>query len=136
MLPPVRPAVLLVDDDRTLLSVLSRRIERAGYNVLTAASGPAALNQLEAGWPALLVIDLMMPEMDGFELAAELHRRSDWREIPVVVITARDLTAADHERLSGFVERVVQKGALDTEGLLTVLRELVQAHLVTPMTTE
>ena len=73
MLPPVRPAVLLVDDDLTLLSVLSRRVSRAGYEVTTANSGPAALKALEGSWPALMVVDLMMPGMDGFELARRIR---------------------------------------------------------------
>src|SRR5918992_1096288 len=71
MLPPVRPAILLVDDDLTLLSAVARRVARAGYEVRTAPSGAAALKMLEGSWPALLVVDLMMPGMDAFELYAE-----------------------------------------------------------------
>ena len=77
MLPPVRPAVLLVDDDPILLSVLSRRVSRAGYDVRTASSGADALKQLEGLWPALLVVDLMMPGMDGFELCRRVKRIAD-----------------------------------------------------------
>ena len=91
MLPPVRPTVLLVDDDRTLLSLLSRRVSRAGYEVRTAASGPAALKQLEGSWPALMVVDLMMPGMDGFELCRRVKQLAD---LPIIVLSAVDASEA------------------------------------------
>src|SRR5688572_30035321 len=91
MLPPVRPAVLLVDDDLTLLSALSRRISRAGYEVRTASSGPQALKQLEASWPALLVVDLMMPGMDGFELCRRVKQLAD---LPIIVLSAVEASEA------------------------------------------
>jgi CheY-like chemotaxis protein len=68
-----------------------------------------------------------MPEMDGFEFLAELRGRSEWRDIPVVVITAKELTGEDRERLNGSVERVLSKGAFTREELLARVRELVAA---------
>jgi CheY-like chemotaxis protein len=67
----------------------------------------------------------MMPEMDGFELAEELRRQEVWRNLPVVVITARDLTPEDQARLSGSVERVLEKGGHGSEALLREVRELL-----------
>jgi two-component system KDP operon response regulator KdpE len=87
MLPPVRPAVLLVDDDPTLLSVLGRRVGRAGFDARTASSGWAALKHLEQSWPALLVVDLMMPGMDGFELCRRVKQIAD---LPIIVLSAVD----------------------------------------------
>ena len=87
MLPAVRPAILLVDDDLTLLSVLSRRLAREGMEVRTAPSGFAALEALEHAWPALLVVDLMMPRMDGFELCRRVKRIAD---LPIIVLSAVD----------------------------------------------
>jgi CheY-like chemotaxis protein len=69
----------------------------------------------------------MMPEMDGFEFIVELRKREAWRHIPVVVITAKDLTDDDRQRLSGSVERVLLKGAFTREELLARVRELVAA---------
>jgi len=64
------------------------------------------------------VLDLMMPEMDGFEFLDELRHRAEWRHIPVVVVTAKDLTVEDHRRLNGEVERVLQKDAPTRDAML------------------
>ena len=129
MLPPVRPAILLVDDDRTLLSVLSRRIERAGYNVITATSGSAALNQLEAGWPALLIIDLMMPEMDGFELARRVKQIAD---LPIIVLSAVDAAEAKVSALELYAEDYVIKPFDPDELVARIQRVLRRAALGSP----
>ena len=106
MLPPVRPAVLLVDDDLTLLSVLSRRVSRAGYEVATANSGPAALKLLEGSWPALMVVDLMMPGMDGFELCRRVKQIAD---LPIIVLSAVDGSEAKVSALELYAEDYVTK---------------------------
>jgi CheY-like chemotaxis protein len=71
------------------------------------------LARLNEFLPDAIVLDLMMPEMDGFEFVDEMRRSSAWRDIPVVIVTARDLTAEDRGRLNGGVERIIQKTALD-----------------------
>jgi two-component system, OmpR family, KDP operon response regulator KdpE len=106
VLPPVRPAVLLVDDDLTLLSAVSRRVSRAGYDVRTASTGAAALKLLEGGWPALLVIDLMMPGMDGFELARRVKQVAD---LPIIVLSAVDASEAKVSALELYAEDYVTK---------------------------
>jgi CheY-like chemotaxis protein len=77
--------------------------------------------------PGMILLDLMMPEMDGFEFIAELRKHEAWRAIPVIVITAKDLTAEDHQRLNGSVERVLQKGAYSRDALLVDVQEMVAA---------
>jgi len=67
----------------------------------------------------------MMPEMDGFEFVAEFRRRDAWRGIPIVVITARDLSLEDREQLNGYVQKILQKGAHGRDQLLAEVRELV-----------
>jgi CheY-like chemotaxis protein len=67
----------------------------------------------------------MMPEMDGFEFAAEFRRHESWRTIPIVVVTARDLSREDRERLNGHVQKILQKGAYGRDALLAEVRELV-----------
>jgi CheY-like chemotaxis protein len=79
--------------------------------------------------PAIILLDLMMPEMDGFEFMGELRTRNGCRMVPVIVITARDLTAEDRERLNGEVSRIIQKGATSTEELLAEVRTLVTRQL-------
>ena len=126
MLPPVRPAVLLVDDDRTLLSVLSRRVSRAGYAVLTAASGPAALKQLENSWPALLVIDLMMPGMDGFELAQRVKQLVD---LPIIVLSAVDASEAKVSALELYAEDYVTK-PFDPDELVARIQRVLRRSAI------
>jgi CheY-like chemotaxis protein len=67
----------------------------------------------------------MMPEMDGFEFVAEFRRHEAWRDVPIVVVTAKDLTRDDRDRLNGYVQRILQKGAYSREQLLAEVRELV-----------
>lgn len=106
MMTPVRPAILLVDDDTSLLGTLSRRLTREGFDVTTAPSGPAALSALERGWPTVVVIDLMMPGMDGMELARRIKRLAD---LPIIVVSA--VTADDSKvgALEEFAEDYVTK---------------------------
>jgi CheY-like chemotaxis protein len=75
----------------------------------------------------LILLDLMMPVMDGFEFVMELRKVKAWREIPIVVVTARDLTEEDRSRLSGEVAGLIQKGGMDRESLLAQLRAQVSA---------
>jgi DNA-binding response OmpR family regulator len=106
MLPAIRPAVLLVDDDPNLLSVLSRRLSREGLEVRTAPSGVAALASLERGWPAMLIVDLMMPGMDGFELCRRVKRIAD---LPILVLSAIDASESKVRALEQYAEDYVIK---------------------------
>jgi DNA-binding response OmpR family regulator len=106
MLPAVRPVVLLVDDDPTLLPVLARRLARDGFEVSTASSGQAALRHLEEAWPSLLVIDLMMPHMDGFELCRRVKRIAD---LPIIVLSAVDASEAKVRALQEYAEDYITK---------------------------
>jgi DNA-binding response OmpR family regulator len=106
MLPALRPAVLLVDDDLNLLSVLSRRLSREGLEVRTAPSGVAALASLERGWPAMLIVDLMMPGMDGFELCRRVKRIAD---LPIIVLSAVDASESKVLALEQYAEDYITK---------------------------
>jgi CheY-like chemotaxis protein len=121
--------VLVVDDDAEVRQLLRRMLESEGYAVVEAENGQVALARLHDGSPSLILLDLMMPEMDGFEFVTELRRHEGWRAIPVVVITARDLSREDRERLNGHVEKVLQKGTYDRDQLLAEVSELVAASV-------
>ena len=129
MLPPVRPAVLLVDDDLTLLSVLSRRVSRAGYDVRTANSGSAALKQLDEAWPALMVIDLMMPGMDGFELSRRVKQIAD---LPIIILSAVDASEAKVSALEHYAEDYVTKPFDPDELVARIQRVLRRASIGSP----
>lgn len=102
----MRPAILLVDDDPTLLPLLARRLVREGYQVRTALSGRAALASLEQAWPALVIIDLMMPGMDGFELCRRVKRIAD---LPIIILSAVDASEAKVRALETYAEDYITK---------------------------
>lgn len=124
MLPALRPAILLVDDDPTLLSVLARRLAREGFDVRTAASGQAALKALDRSWPALVVADLMMPGMDGFELCRRIKRIAD---LPIIVLSAVDAGEAKVRALEEYAEDYVTKPFNPDELVARVQRVLRRA---------
>ncbi len=117
--------VLLVEDDDTTREMMRELLVREGWTVDEAANGRVALERLAGPRPDLILLDLMMPEMDGFEFSHRLRERPEWRNIPVVVLTARDLTEADRRRLNGDVEKIVQKGLWDHAALLDEMQRLV-----------
>ncbi|AHF90040.1 histidine kinase [Opitutaceae bacterium TAV5] len=120
---PDRPRTALVIDDlpdnRAMLATL---LSREGWQVVEAADGRAGLDAFAAGRPALILLDLMMPVMDGFEFLRELRSREDGRDVPVVVVTAKELTPEENNLLRACVENIVQKGAVSHEELLADIR--------------
>ncbi|MDH4334659.1 MAG: response regulator transcription factor, partial [Chloroflexota bacterium] len=128
-MPAIRPAILLVDDDATLLSVLSRRLVHEGYDVQTAPSGPHALKLLERSWPQLLVVDLMMPGMDGFELCARVKRIAD---LPIIVLSAVDASEAKVRALEEYAEDYITKPFNPDELVARVQRVMRRASAGRP----
>jgi PAS domain S-box-containing protein len=120
--------VLVVDDDPETRTMLRRLLEKEGWDVTEAENGRIALERIEKAEPSLILLDLMMPEMDGFEFLDELRRNSGRSGIPTVVITAKDLTEQDRNRLNGGVDKIVQKGAHDRDDLLAQVRGLVASY--------
>jgi CheY-like chemotaxis protein len=122
--------ILVVEDDAATREMLRRVLQKEDWAVIEAENGRAALERVAERRPDLILLDLMMPEMDGFEFLEELRRHGQWRSIPVVVVTAKELTNEDRQRLNGYVERVIQKGAYTGDGLLAEVRRLVGAFTV------
>jgi CheY-like chemotaxis protein len=120
--------VLVVEDNAAMRDMLGRVLAKEGWGVVEAVNGQEALERLAEHRPELILLDLMMPEMDGFAFVEELRHQEAWRSIPIVVITAKDLTPDDHRRLNGYVERILRKGAYSPEELLREVRDLVTAR--------
>ncbi|HXV85342.1 MAG TPA: response regulator, partial [Gemmatimonadales bacterium] len=120
-------SALLIEDDRATREMLRRILDKEGWGVLQAENGRVGLEQLVAHQPDLIILDLMMPEMDGFTFLEAKRASQAWRDIPVVVITARDLTPEDRQRLNGGVQQVVRKGSTGGLDLLQEVRSLVAA---------
>ena len=117
--------VLLVEDDVEARNIMASTLEKAGWKVSEASNGQEALDMMPAVQPHLILLDLMMPVMDGFGFLAEMRTRPEWEHIPVIVITAKDLTKEDRNRLSGCVEEVLEKNAYTREQLLQHVHEAV-----------
>jgi len=115
--------VLVVEDDDTTRTLMERILTSANIPVITAANGKQALQQLSKQKPSVILLDLMMPEMDGFEFANRLREESGLADIPVVILTAKELTREDRIKLHNRVKAIFQKGAYGQEKLLTEIRK-------------
>jgi CheY-like chemotaxis protein/anti-sigma regulatory factor (Ser/Thr protein kinase) len=117
--------VLVVDDNPEVRDVLRRAFAQEGWNVAEAVNGREALERLAQAMPSLILLDLMMPVMDGFEFVMQVRKEPAWRAIPIVVVTAKDITDEDRQRLQGSVVGLVEKRGFGREELLAQIRELV-----------
>jgi len=117
--------VLLVEDDKDQRERLRGWLQGEQWVVQESANGREALTRLQADKPDVILLDLMMPEMDGFAVVAALQKEPRWRDIPVIVITARDLDAKDRERLNSGVQSVLVKETFRPADLVERIRRLV-----------
>jgi PAS domain S-box-containing protein len=120
--------VLIVDDDPSTRDTLRQMLDREGFEVAEAENGRVALEKVTHRRPSAILLDLMMPEMDGFEFVANLRGREEWRDIPVVVLTAKDVTHQDRLRLDRHVARVIQKDEHGIDTVLAEVRDLLRAR--------
>jgi signal transduction histidine kinase/CheY-like chemotaxis protein len=120
--------VLLVEDDELQRERVRGWLEGQQWSVQEAANGREALARLQADKPDVILLDLMMPEMDGFAVVAALQKEAGWRDIPVVVITSRDLDAKDRERLNSGVQSVLVKETFRPADLVERIRRLVSTQ--------
>jgi adenylate cyclase len=122
--PPTR--VLLVEDDPVQRERVRSWLEGQEWIVQEAANGREALARLQEEKPDLILLDLMMSEMDGFAVVAALQKEPGWRDIPVIVITARDLDAKDRDRLDSGVQSIMVKEMFRPADLVDRIRRLLR----------
>jgi CheY-like chemotaxis protein len=116
---------LVVDDDGTIRSLFRRTLEADGWTVAEAANGADALDRVAEQQPRVILLDLMMPVMDGFDFLLRYRSLKGCASTPIIVITAKDLSDEDRQRLNGGVERIIEKGGLTKEQLLAHVRGLM-----------
>jgi signal transduction histidine kinase/CheY-like chemotaxis protein len=117
--------LLLVEDDVDTRSMMARILSAAGWAVTEASNGREALDALAHETPDLILLDLMMPVMNGFDFLVELRASPEWRDVPVIVATAMDMTPEDRRRLNGSVEQVLSKGSYSRDQLIDAIRGAV-----------
>ena len=129
-LVPVRDGyILVVEDDEGLRELLQRTLLEEGWSVRMASTGPQALEMVEQSRPGLILLDLKIPGLDGFEVLTQIRGRPEFARVPVAVMTGLELSREDWERLSGRVEQVIQKGMYSRNRLMREIRRLA-AHFV------
>jgi len=107
-----RGTVVAIDDDETALTLADAALAPAGWSVLTATGGAEGIELVRRSRPDIVLLDLLMPGLDGFTVAEQLRADPELAEIPIIVMTAKDLSRADRARLRGTVEHLVPKGSL------------------------
>ncbi len=117
--------ILVVEDDKPTRSLLRRALEETGWDVSEAENGAIGLERVAERQPDLILLDLMMPVMDGLDFVLALRQTEQNFSIPIIVITAKDLTEEDRRILSGGVQHIIDKGAFTQDELLDQLRKLV-----------
>ena len=122
--------VLVVDDEPDAVDLLTQILQDEGYLVKGTYGGEEALRALEAGPQDIILLDLLMPEMDGFEVIRRVKANPGWKDIPIVVVTAKDLTDSECGFLNQSVDRIIQKTGLAGESLMKEVQSLLREHTV------
>lgn len=117
-----RRTVVIIDDNPMDLKLARRLLQMSrGYRVIEAESGREGLKAIYEHKPDLVILDLLLPDMDGFEIVERMQNDPALTEIPIVVLSAKDLTAEEHERTKDSIRHIVQKSALDRQALLSMI---------------
>ncbi|WP_052128267.1 response regulator [Neosynechococcus sphagnicola] len=117
--------VLVITADSSDRIELRQLLEREGWTVVETEQGAGALEQIAIAQPDVLLLDLMLPDLDGFEVIAQIRSHPTWKSLPIVVLTAQELTATERLKLSGSVEQIIQKHSQNLEQTLKELQQLV-----------
>ena len=125
--------VLVVEDEPAMRELLCRMLDNQQWTVAEAENGLDALESITHRKPAVIILDLKMPVMDGFQMIAELRKHEDWRKIPIVVVSAKELTPEDRERLQGHVLKILQKGDFSRDELMREVQQTVKLFLSQPV---
>jgi len=114
--------VLVVDDDPKAVKLLATHLDAAGYRVLAAFSWQEGIDIARRQHPDLILLDLLMPEVNGFEVVEALKRDAATAAIPIVIVTSKQVTAEDRARLNGDVMKVIDKSDLNHSRFISEVR--------------
>lgn len=118
--------IMIIDDDETTRKMMRRLLEKEDWEVVEAQNGEDGLNKIKIHTPKLILLDLMMPKIDGFQFINLLRQNLDWAKIPVIIITAKDLSEQERETLNHYAQDIIRKGAYDRQLLLQEIESLIE----------
>jgi DNA-binding response OmpR family regulator len=118
----------VVDDDPKAVDMVAVRLRGLASTVLRAFGGRDAITIARQELPDLIVLDLMMPEVSGFDVVTALHAQADTARIPVLVVTAKQITAEDRVRLNGYVMTIMEKAEVDAERFTAEVRRAMSGR--------
>jgi threonine synthase len=120
------PSIAIVDDDAVARRLIRRILQSQGnFNLFEATNGKEAVELAQKEHPSLMLLDLMMPEMDGFAVIDRLQANPDTADIPIIVVTAKELTKAENDKLQGHIQSLMQKGSFVSDDLVDEVRALL-----------
>jgi signal transduction histidine kinase/DNA-binding response OmpR family regulator len=119
--------ILIVDDHEDFALAFKALLSQDGFNVKVATGGREALDVLKSSTPALILLDLVMPGMDGFEVVQQLQEHEQWRKIPVVILSGKELTAEDQQRLDSHIAQFLKKDAFSTTEISKTIKRILQS---------
>jgi len=122
--------VMVVDDDEGTRRMMRRLLEKEDWQVIEAEDGEDGIKKIKSQIPKLILLDLMMPKIDGFQFINILRENPAWNDIPVIIVTAKDLDDEDRQKLNSHVQDIIQKGDYDRQVLLKEMRRLI-SHVTT-----
>jgi signal transduction histidine kinase/DNA-binding response OmpR family regulator len=125
-----RGPILVIEDDPDTLEITCNLLVQAGWSVQAAENSMEAIEIIEKSPPMLILLDLMMPEMDGFEVIKKLRYHPQWQLIPIIVITSVELSTSEYAQLSKQVQNIFQKGKYELQDLLNEVNEVVSSSLI------
>lgn len=119
------PKIIVVDDDKTSTALFEQVLLMNKYEVVTLNESARTVDTANEVKPDLIILDLMMPELDGFAVMDALQTQQDTADIPIIVATAKELTAAEKERMRGHIQSLMQKGTFSSDELIDEVRALL-----------
>ncbi|HEY6950964.1 MAG TPA: response regulator, partial [Bacteroidota bacterium] len=119
--------ILIVDDHEDFALAFKALLSQDGFNVKVATGGREALDILKTSIPALILLDLVMPGMDGFEVVQQLQDNDRWRKIPVVILSGKELTEEDQKRLDSHIAQFLKKDAFSTSEISRTIKRILQS---------
>lgn len=123
------PYILVVDDNAGTRHLIIRMLKRVGMEVEEASNGKEAIEKIQQRMPTIILLDLMMPIMDGFQVVEHLRHSKEWKHIPIIIITAKDLTKEDQLRLKGSVEFILKKSAYKPKELINFIHKQIETSV-------